>query len=229
MIVSMFSIFDPCACGGVNLLLLFLLIPLILCLPTCYIIGSLSKVWTHSLLKVFLTVPKMMHRRVQLKYGWLMLTLFILISVRGLVGIIPNTYTPSTHPLVPLRLALPLCVSSYTLSIVVSLKGWLCHLIPIGCPTFLRPFIVLVETISILIRPLTLFIRLLANTTAGHLILSLRGSRLSFLNSLVGPLPSFLALQVMETSVVVIQAYVLVSLVSLYLTEVNDLLYRPVV
>lgn len=82
------------------------------------------------------------------------------------------------------------------------------------------PFIVLIETVRALIRPLTLSVRLMANIVAGHLLLRLAGGRVG---SFISFLPLFIsqtALIGLELAVAGIQAYVFIVLVSLYAKEV---------
>lgn len=90
-----------------------------------------------------------------------------------------------------------------------------------GTPRFLIPVIVIIETVSNIIRPLTLSIRLAANIVAGHLLLTLlgsQGSNLSFLILLCLMLGLFLLL-LLEVAVACIQSYVFTILRSLYLNE----------
>ena len=47
------------------------------------------------------------------------------------------------------------------------------HLVPSGCPFILMPFIVIIESVRLIIRPITISVRLAANLTAGHIILTL--------------------------------------------------------
>merc|ERR1712178_429859 len=77
------------------------------------------------------------------------------------------------------------------------------HLVPKGTPGFLIPVIVIIETVSNIIRPLTLSIRLAANIVAGHLLLTF----------------SLYLLLLLEVAVACIQSYVFIILNSLYLNE----------
>lgn len=104
----------------------------------------------------------------------------------------------------------------------------LAHLVPRGTPTILVPFIVLIELIRNIIRPLTLSIRLAANMVAGHLLLRLL--------SLPAPSSRFLIvrclgralilLTFLELGVSFIQRYVFITLSSLYISEVNNVRNR---
>jgi F-type H+-transporting ATPase subunit a len=98
----------------------------------------------------------------------------------------------------------------------------LAHLVPPGTPGVLIPFIVLIETVSNVIRPGTLAVRLAANMIAGHLLLVLLGNQ--------GPSITFSLLRVLlvtqillltlERAVAVIQSYVFAVLATLYSREV---------
>lgn len=111
-----------------------------------------------------------------------------------------------------------LIFSGYT----YNFKKSLAHLCPSGAPILLIPLLVIIERISILIRPLTLTVRLVANIRAGHIILALTASALSSgLNHLaVGFLGIIIiAYYLFEFFVSLIQAYIFTLLVSLYIAE----------
>ena len=101
----------------------------------------------------------------------------------------------------------------------------LAHLVPKGTPLALVPFIVLIEIISNLIRPLTLSVRLAANIVAGHLLLVLVRRPIPVVNYgvLSVAFVALIALMVLELGVSFIQAYVFITLSSLYVDEVNNL------
>ncbi|KAG8542264.1 hypothetical protein GDO81_027088 [Engystomops pustulosus] len=98
------------------------------------------------------------------------------------------------------------------------------HFLPEGTPTLLIPILIIIETISLFIRPLALGVRLTANLTAGHLLIQLISTAtiaLIFSNPLVSSLTfiTLLLLTILEIAVAIIQAYVFVLLLSLYLQE----------
>ncbi|TKV25108.1 hypothetical protein FCN23_09585 [Campylobacter jejuni] len=97
----------------------------------------------------------------------------------------------------------------------------LSHLVPIGTPIPLSFFIALIEFISLIIRPITLCVRLSANIIAGHLLICLlRNIRENFFLLFLPTLPVLYVLLVLELCVRVIQGYVFVVLLSLYIDEV---------
>lgn len=99
----------------------------------------------------------------------------------------------------------------------------LAHLIPTGTPRALISFIVLIESISIIIRPGTLAIRLIANIIAGHLLITLIRSTGILINNflLIILITSQILLLTLESAVAIIQAYVFSILSTLYSNEAN--------
>ena len=137
------------------------------------------------------------------------------------LGLTPYVFTPSSHLRFTLRLALPLWLGKIIYSFIKQLEHNIAHLVPEGTPGALIPLIVLIESVSLVIRPGTLAVRLAANIIAGHLLLvllggqgvNLRGAVLRFL--MVG----LCLLVTLECAVACIQAYVFTILRSLYLRE----------
>lgn len=100
----------------------------------------------------------------------------------------------------------------------------LAHLVPLGTPYPLTPFMVIIEIVRNVIRPLTLSVRLAANIVAGHLLLTLLSSQSLNPSYLIIALvlSALILLSVLETAVALIQAYVFSLLSALYLNEVNS-------
>jgi F-type H+-transporting ATPase subunit a len=93
-------------------------------------------------------------------------------------------------------------------------------LLPYGCPTGLIFFLPIVELISQIIRPLTLMVRLRTNLAAGHIILYIF-SYFALLSNILTPLIYFLlvALFTLEVFISILQAYILITLIGLYVEE----------
>jgi F-type H+-transporting ATPase subunit a len=95
-------------------------------------------------------------------------------------------------------------------------------LAPSGAPGALMPFLILIETISILIRPITLTVRLVANISAGHIILALLANVLSSslgIFSWSACVAIIIFYYLFEIFVSFIQAYIFTLLIRLYITE----------
>nr|YP_010895279.1 ATP synthase F0 subunit 6 [Themira nigricornis]WJW73870.1 ATP synthase F0 subunit 6 [Themira nigricornis] len=151
------------------------------------------------------------------------ISLFSLILFNNFMGLFPYIFTSTSHLTLTLALALPLWISFMIYGWINHTQHMFAHLVPQGTPAVLMPFMVCIETISNVIRPGTLAVRLAANMIAGHLLLTLLGN--------TGPSLSFvivnlliigqIALLVLESAVAIIQSYVFAVLSTLYSSEVN--------
>nr|WMQ53432.1 ATP synthase F0 subunit 6 [Portunus armatus] len=151
-------------------------------------------------------------------------SLFSLILYNNFLGLLPYVFTSSSHMVMTLALSLPLWVT-------LMVKGWInhtqhmfAHLVPQGTPPVLMPFMVLIETISNIIRPGTLAVRLAANMIAGHLLLTLLGNTgPTMTSSLILSILVFsqILLLTLESAVAIIQSYVFAVLSTLYTSEIN--------
>ena len=107
--------------------------------------------------------------------------------------------------------------------IIFDTRRFLAHLVPLGTPYILIPFIVLIELTRNIIRPLTLSVRLAANLVAGHLLITLVSTPISSSNNgFIIIITGLLLLLILERAVAFIQAYVFRILRSLYLRERNS-------
>nr|NP_008334.1 ATP synthase F0 subunit 6 [Latimeria chalumnae]O03169.1 RecName: Full=ATP synthase subunit a; AltName: Full=F-ATPase protein 6 [Latimeria chalumnae]AAC60323.1 ATPase subunit 6 [Latimeria chalumnae] len=147
----------------------------------------------------------------------------ILMSL-NLLGLLPYTFTPTTQLSLNMGLAIPFWLATVLLGLRNQPTAALGHLLPEGTPTLLIPILIIIETISLLIRPFALGVRLTANLTAGHLLMQLIATAAFVLLpmmptvALLTTLVLFL-LTLLEIAVAMIQAYVFVLLLSLYLQE----------
>lgn len=149
-------------------------------------------------------------------------TLFFFVIVSNLLGLLPYVFTRTRHLAVTLRVALPLWLGYFSYGWANGPKWILAHLLPQGTPLLLIPFIVVIERVRRIIRPITLAVRLIANIVAGHLLLTLARNAVQF-SVWLSPVTIVItqvALVILEIAVAVIQAYVLVILRVLYSREV---------
>nr|AHZ01584.1 ATP synthase 6 [Clonopsis gallica]AHZ01588.1 ATP synthase 6 [Clonopsis gallica] len=151
------------------------------------------------------------------------ISLFMMIMINNILGLFPYIFTSTSHLTMTLTLALPLWLSFMLFGWMKNTESMFMHLVPTGTPSVLMPFMVCIETISNVIRPGTLSVRLTANMIAGHLILTLLGN--TTMNVSFNLLPIMLLIQMMlltlETAVAIIQGYVFAVLSTLYASEVN--------
>lgn len=149
-------------------------------------------------------------------------SLFIIIIVLNFRGILPYIFRTTSHLLFSLSLGLPMWIGIIISGIATSPSTAAASLLPGGAPRWLNPFLVLVETLSIIVRPITLSFRLAANMTAGHVIIRLVGVYLTFAIFISGPISLFiltavqLGYTIFEFGVCIIQGYIFCLLLSLY-------------
>merc|ERR1711887_208165 len=145
--------------------------------------------------------------------------LMVSILVLNLAGLIPYLVPMTSAPvalILPVLPCLSVCIWSAQLGAgwAFTPKDMLAHLVPVGTPNALMPAMVLIESISQLIRPLTLTVRLGANMTAGHVLLALCSEGIESGGAIGGALGLLAqtAFMGLELAVCCIQAYVYVTL-----------------
>nr|BBU26103.1 ATPase subunit 6 [Ichthyscopus lebeck] len=158
------------------------------------------------------------------KWALLLTSLMLFLITLNTLGLLPYTFTPTTQLSLNLGLAVPLWLATVVIGLRNQPNAALAHFLPEGTPPPLVPILIIIESISLLIRPLALGVRLTANLTAGHLLMHLVSSAVFALAShmpllATAPMILLLLLTVLEAAVAVIQAYVFVLLLSLYLQE----------
>nr|ACU21653.1 ATPase 6 [Kryptolebias marmoratus]ACU21656.1 ATPase 6 [Kryptolebias marmoratus]ACU21659.1 ATPase 6 [Kryptolebias marmoratus]ACU21662.1 ATPase 6 [Kryptolebias marmoratus]ACU21665.1 ATPase 6 [Kryptolebias marmoratus] len=159
-------------------------------------------------------------------HSWALLlaTLMVFLITLNTLGLLPYTFTPTTQLSLNMAFAVPLWLATVIMGFRNSPTHALGHLLPEGTPTPLVPILIIIESISLLIRPLALGVRLTANLTAGHLLIQLVSSAafsllLSQTTAASLAVGLLLLLTILEIAVAMIQAYVFVLLLSLYLQE----------
>nr|AAQ74224.1 ATPase subunit 6 [Henicorhina leucosticta]AAQ74226.1 ATPase subunit 6 [Henicorhina leucophrys]AAQ74228.1 ATPase subunit 6 [Henicorhina leucophrys]AAQ74234.1 ATPase subunit 6 [Henicorhina leucosticta]AAQ74236.1 ATPase subunit 6 [Henicorhina leucophrys] len=225
MNLSFFDQFSSPSLLGVPLILIAMLFPTLL-LPSLknrWVTDRLStlQLWLINLITKQLMIPldKKGH-----KWALILTSLMLFLLFTNLLGLLPYTFTPTTQLSMNLALAFPLWLATLLTGLRNQPSISLGHLLPEGTPTPLIPALILIETTSLLIRPLALGVRLTANLTAGHLLIQLISTATAALFSTM-PAISLLALMILflltllEVAVAMIQAYVFVLLLSLYLQE----------
>lgn len=149
----------------------------------------------------------------------ILLRLFILIITINFVGLYPDTFCLTRHFSINLGITILIFFRGLILWLVKNFIGIVSHLCPKGRPLGLRVLLVLVEFISLFIRPLTLIIRLMANIIAGHLIISLVYERVGSVINLIGTSLVGLFLTILERGVSIIQGFIFSLLITLYIRD----------
>nr|CCI73885.1 ATP synthase F0 subunit 6 [Longipodacrangonyx sp. 1 MDMBR-2012] len=222
MTMNLFSVFDPSTLyvtnNWVSVALWFLFIP--------------AMFWfSKSRLNVmFLSIISYIYKEFKpllMKSSFVLLTIvstFMYILLNNGLGLFPYIFCASSHMSFTFSLGFLSWLSLMFYGWVNNYKNLLIHLIPQGTSSFLMPFMVLVETISNIIRPITLSIRLCANMIAGHLLITLLSSALikSSFMMFSALMLSEICLMGLELAVAFIQAYVFSMLFTLYASELSS-------
>nr|QRV62431.1 ATP synthase F0 subunit 6 [Graptodytes pietrii] len=222
MMMNLFSSFDPStnifnlSLNWMSTIIGLLLIPL-----SYWLIPSrFSIIWINIILtlhKEFKTLLGMFNHKGS---TFMFISLFSFILFNNFLGLFPYIYTSTSHMSMTLSLAFPLWFSFMIFGWINHTQHMLAHLVPQGTPALLMPFMVCIETISNLIRPGTLAVRLAANMIAGHLLLTLLGNTGPSMNSSLISILILILLLTLEFAVSIIQSYVFAILSTLYSSEV---------
>lgn len=223
MIINLFSSFDPSTNFNTSLnwlrsLLWILFIPSLFWLVP----SRLNFIW----IKIIITLHNEFKILIGKNYNGstlIFISLFTFILINNFLGLFPYIFTRTRHIILTLTLALPLWLRFIIYGWINNTIHIFAHLVPQGTPPVLIPFIVCIETISNIIRPGTLAIRLSANIIAGHLLITLLGNTGPILSLLIINFLIIvqLLLLTLESAVAIIQSYVFAVLRTLYSREVN--------
>ncbi len=148
------------------------------------------------------------------------LTLFLFILFANVIGLIPYSFTVTSHIIVTLALALVVFIGATIIGFIRNGFGYLKLFVPSGVPVLLLPLVVLIEIVSYFIRPLSLSIRLFANMMAGHMMLKVMAGFVIMLGYFgFVPLIAMVGLTGLELLVAALQAYVFALLTCMYLSD----------
>ena len=168
------------------------------------------------------------------KYFPFIFSLFMFILFCNLLGMIPYTFTVTSHIIVTFALALVVFIGVTIIGFARHGTHYLRLFVPAGVPLPLLFLLVPIEVLSYLIRPVSLSVRLFANMTAGHTMLKVFGGFVVTLLGLLGgsiglfgigvigsiaALAFTIALTGLEVGIAVLQAYVFTILTCIYLND----------
>nr|YP_009995250.1 ATP synthase F0 subunit 6 [Ochthebius puncticollis]QNP09640.1 ATP synthase F0 subunit 6 [Ochthebius puncticollis] len=223
MMANLFSSFDPSTSFNLSLNWLSTLLGMMFIPMMFWLIPSrMNFLWIkicsilHQEFKILLTN--------KIKGATLIfISLFSIILFNNFLGLFPYIFTSTSHLILTLSLAMPLWLSFMIYGWINNTTHMFAHLVPQGTPPILMPFMVCIETISNIIRPGTLAVRLAANMIAGHLLMTLLGNTGPSMSMLMINLLIIiqLLLLLLESAVAIIQSYVFAILSTLYSSEVN--------
>tara|TARA_B100000809_G_C14983212_1_gene475321 strand:+ start:104 stop:838 length:735 start_codon:yes stop_codon:yes gene_type:complete len=155
----------------------------------------------------------------------LIFTLFMFVLFCNMVGMVPYSFTVTSHIIVTFMLAASIFVGVTIIGFIKHGFKYLELFVPKGVPILLLPLIIVIELISYLSRPVSLSVRLFANMMAGHTMLKVFGGFVISLGLLGGwlPLGFSVALTGLEILIAFLQAYVFAILTCIYLNDALNL------
>nr|YP_009753955.1 ATP synthase F0 subunit 6 [Dicranocentrus wangi]QIT06436.1 ATP synthase F0 subunit 6 [Dicranocentrus wangi] len=225
MMTNLFSVFDPAASLSLSLNWASLFLMMLLVIPMFWLIPNKSSILIE-------TATKKLHQEFKTLLGesafqgstLVFISLFILIVINNFMGLFPYIFTASSHLSMTLTLALPLWMTFMLFGWIKNTNYMFAHLVPQSTPGALMPFMVLIESISNVIRPITLSVRLMANMVAGHLLMTLLGNQTAIASNiiLITLLMTQILLLTLESAVAIIQSYVFAVLTTLYSSEITS-------
>jgi F-type H+-transporting ATPase subunit a len=162
-----------------------------------------------------------------MKFFPLVFSLFMFLAVSNLIGIIPYTFTVSSHLIVTVALALLVFFIVLGYGFYKNGLKFFKLFVPSGVPIFVMPIVVPIEIISFFLKPISHSVRLFANMLAGHIALKVFASFIGMLGAMgvigwfgaVLPLGLTIALTALELLVAFLQAYVFAILTCIYLND----------
>ena len=163
-----------------------------------------------------------------MKFFPLIFSLFMLVCVSNLIGIIPYTFTISSHIVVTATLALLVFFTVMIYGIYKNGFKFFKIFVPSGVPIYILPLVMFIEVLSFFLRPVSHSVRLFANMLAGHIALKVFAGFVAMLGFSLGalgwaggvlPLALTVALTALELLVAFLQAYVFAILTCIYLND----------
>jgi len=155
------------------------------------------------------------------RYFPFIFSLFMFVLFCNLLGLIPYSFTVTSHIIVTFALAAVVFIGVTIIGFIRNGAGFLRLFVPSGVPIFLLPLIIVIEFLSYLTRPISLSVRLFANMMAGHTVLAVFGGFVVALGILAGwmPLAFIVAMIGLELIIAILQAYVFAILTCIYLND----------
>jgi len=163
-----------------------------------------------------------------MKFFPLIFSLFMFICVSNLIGIIPYTFTVSSHIIVTAALALLVFFTVLVYGVYKNGFKFFSIFVPQGVPVYILPLVMFIEILSFFLRPVSHSVRLFANMLAGHIALKVFAGFVAMLGVSLGalgwaggmlPLALTVSLTALELLVAFLQAYVFAILTCIYLND----------
>ncbi|MEL0013450.1 MAG: F0F1 ATP synthase subunit A, partial [Alphaproteobacteria bacterium] len=157
------------------------------------------------------------------KYFPIIFTVFAFVLTGNLLGMIPYSFTFTSHIIVTFAMAIVIFIAVTVLGFVKHGMHFFTFFVPPGTPLVMYPLMIPIEILSYLSRPISLAVRLFANMMAGHILLKVIAGFVAAMGVFgILPLALVVALTGLELIIAFLQAYVFTILTCLY---INDALH----
>nr|QAU54075.1 ATP synthase F0 subunit 6 [Eoacmaea sp. AORI_YK\ len=199
--------------------------PLVWVFPTTCVLVMMFSFWvSFSSLSFLVFVFHKMFGCLYNSFSLFLTSYFCVIVFGNIVGLVPYIFSSTSHLVFTFSLSLPMWLGVVVSGVVYSYFNVLAHITPEGAPLALAPVLVWIETISLLIRPWIVGIRLMANMVAGHIIVNLIASSMvvcifNFFTGLVFVNFILMFYLAFEVGVCLIQGYIFCMLNYMYMLE----------
>nr|NP_008269.1 ATP synthase F0 subunit 6 [Protopterus dolloi]AAC38026.1 Adenosine Triphosphatase subunit 6 [Protopterus annectens] len=225
MTLSFFDQFLSPTILGIPLIFLSLILPWLLypTAPNRWLTSRLLTLQNWLILRTAAQLMAPINQQGQ-KWAVILTSLMLFLISINLLGLLPYTFTPTTQLSMNMGWGVPMWLATVLIGLRNQPTTSIGHLLPEGTPNLLIPALVVIETISLFIRPLALGVRLTANLTGGHLLMQLIATAAFFGASVMPtiallPYTILFLLTILELAGAMIQAYVCALLLTLYLQE----------
>lgn len=188
--------------------------------------------WQSVLEIVYETIHNMIKENIgttsdKTRFFPIVLVIFLFLALMNMFGLVPYTFTPTSHIVVTFGLSLSIFIACTIIGFNTYKLDFFAMFMPAGAPLWLAPFLVIIEFISHGAKAISLGVRLAANITAGHLLFAiLSGFTWNMITAgglitIVSIFPLFIVLfiTVLEMAVALIQAYVFCLLTTIYIND----------
>nr|ACT80208.1 ATP synthase F0 subunit 6 [Rhopalomyia pomum] len=223
MMTNLFSVFDPTTSMNLSMNWISMIILLTIIPMKMWIIpNNMNFMMIKLIYNLYKEYKIIIYNKTNNHIILMFISIFIFIMINNFMSLFPYIFNNTAHISINLTLSLPIWMMMMMFGWLMKTNHMFTHLVPQGTPNLLIPFMVFIESISNMIRPITLMIRLTANMIAGHLLLTLLGNMGPKLNFLFLPMLIFTRtiLLMLESAVSMIQAYVFAILITLYFSEI---------
>lgn len=217
---------------------LFFIIALVICMFWCYLsfykVSLIPNNWQllyESFYNLTIGIIKDSLGSKGIIYFPFILSLHLLLLSCNLVGMVPYSFTVTSHIIFTFSLALSIFIGINIIGVKTHGFKFFSLFLPKGVPLAIMPLLITIEIVSYIIKVFTLSIRLFANMTSGHTLLKIiagfawtmlqAGGLLAFFHLI--PLGLLLILIGLELGIAALQAYVFTLLTCIYLNDVLDM------